>query len=575
LNHPGEKKRRFAQRTRAKQINWSNAMIRRLLFVISFFMAFTAKAWAEPELFSGPVPGAGAGGYSAFAVAEGPQEIWTVADSKLYLNFSQGVQKEWRPDIPGYAAPPTPVGRKCWNRRGSRNPLACLAPEPMLLRQGMTEATTEKYYAARKFYESLMRSQWLPTERIIAYQETQLQQMLAHAFAQVPFYREPLGRIRLADGKFDLNRWSELPIIDKEIVSKDPEAFRARELPRAHQSLLNTSTSGSEGQSLGMLKTRFDHTGTACASYRYANWFGYDYSTPLAMIRSGFIRPADPNSPEDKLWGPPWIDPSTRGARHRLNIKTPVEEQLYWLMGLGPVYLNTLPSNAMALVQLSEEVELKPAVKAIMTVGEKLSEDVRNEVLRIWGCKISDVYSTAETGLVAIECPDGGGYHLQTEISRAEAIGEDGEQCRPGETGSLVCTSIYNFAMPMIRYRFADMVTMGEPCRCGRGLAKLSQIVGRTSSLLKAPDGHLYAPEVSTPHVFRLSGAREWQLEQQGKNTFKMKLKTDKLPNGQQQAALQSYLTQFLHNGADVRIETTANLPHTRGGKFYPIIRTG
>lgn len=135
-------------------------MVRRLLFAISFFIAFTAGAWADPEIFTGLVPGVGAGGYDvvsyfsgapkkgkkefttqwkgagwrfasaenlkmfeaapekyapqyggycAFAVAqgataEGQPDIWTVVDGKLYLNFSQGVQKEWRSDIPGYIA---------------------------------------------------------------------------------------------------------------------------------------------------------------------------------------------------------------------------------------------------------------------------------------------------------------------------------------------------------------------------------------------------------------------------------------------------------------------------------------
>ena len=437
----------------------------------------------------------------------------------------------------------------------------------------MTDTSTEKYYAARKFYESLMRSQWLPTERIIAYQETQLQQMLAHAWAQVPFYREPLGRIRMADGKFDLNRWEELPIIDKEIVSKDPEAFKAKELPANHQSLLSGSTSGSEGRVLSVTRTRFEHTGTACASYRYADWFGYNYATPMAMIRSGFIRPADVNDPEDKLWGPPWIDPKTRGARHRLNIHTPLTQQLDWLVDLGTVYLNTLPSNIMALVQLSEAEGRKPEVKAVMSIGEKLRQDVRDEVQRVWGCRISDVYATAETGLIAVECPDCGGYHLQTEISRTEVINEKDMPCTTGETGYIVSTSLYNFAMPMIRYRFQDLATMGTACSYGRGLPCLSEIIGRKSSLLMSPDGALYAPPISTRHICNLCGAREWQLDQQTANFFVLRLKLEGLLTQVQQEGLRSYVVSLLHNGSTLTVETTSQFPRSQGGKFYPIVR--
>jgi phenylacetate-CoA ligase len=226
----------------------------------------------------------------------------------------------------------------------------------------------------------------------------------------------------------------------------------------------------------------------------------------------------------------------------------------------------------MALAQLSEEKGLNPEIKAVLTVGEKLTQDVRDEVRRIWGCRISDVYATAEAGLVAIECPDGGGYHLQTEITRTEVVGDRGETCGSGETGQIICTSVYNFAMPMIRYCFRDLVTIGKPCQCGRGLPVLSEIKGRTSSLLKAPNGTLYAPEISTRRIFELCGAREWQLDQKGEDNFVLKLKAQ--PNTQQKAALQNYVMGHLHDGAVVSTETVLTLQRSKGGKFYPIVRS-
>jgi phenylacetate-CoA ligase len=434
-------------------------------------------------------------------------------------------------------------------------------------------AEPDKFRVARSFYDSLMRSQWLPEARIKAYQETQLQQMLAHAWAQVPFYAEPLGRIRNPDGSFDLKRWHELPIIDKSVIQQDPQAFKARELPLGHQGLINTSTSGSEGDSLTIVKTRFEHTGAAAASFRYSNWFGYDYAVPLAMIRAGFITLPNPEDPEDQKWGPPWLDPATRGARYRLHINTPLEEQLDWLMTLGPVYLNTLPSTAMALAQHSEKTGKVPSIRGVMTVGERLSQDVRNEVRRIWGCRMSDVYATAETGLVAIECPDAGGYHLQTEMSRAKVVSEDGKVCGSGDTGYLVCTSIYNFAMPMIRYRFKDLVTLGPPCSCGRGLPKLAAIEGRSSNLLIDADGKYFTPEISTAKIIALCGARQWQLVQHAINACTLRLQLETLPSQDILRKLAIYFDSLLPKGTVLSFEAVASMPRSSGGKFYPIVR--
>ncbi len=439
----------------------------------------------------------------------------------------------------------------------------------------MNETTSDigKYAVAQKFHDSLMRSQWLPQDRIVAYQERQLQQMLSHAHAKVAYYEVPLGRIRLSDGSFDLRRWQELPILTRETVVANWEALQAHDLPAGHEEVLQMATSGSAGSALSIRTTRFDHAGTACASYRYADWFDYDFAVPLAMIRAGFIRPQDPTSIEDTRWGPPWRDPATRGSRHRLHISTPAGEQLEWLATLGRVYLNTLPSNAMTLVQLSEERGIKLQIAGLMTVGESLTQDVRDEVRRVWGCRVSDVYSTAETGLVAIECPDTGTYHLQTEISRTEVIDQNGMPCPPGGVGHIVCTSLYNFAMPLIRYRSGDLAEVGQTCSCGRNLPVISRILGREQNLIQRHDGVLYAPELSTRQLHEIAGVRQWQLEQCDVHRFIFRMIQSSDLEKTTADKLRSYLRAVLGPDSAIVLEPVEKFPRTSGGKFYPFIR--
>jgi phenylacetate-CoA ligase len=433
--------------------------------------------------------------------------------------------------------------------------------------------TPERYSVARRFHESLMRSQWLSVAKVVAYQESQLQQMLHHAASEVPYYAEPLSRLRRADGTFDLSRWDELPIISRSDVAADWEAFQARNLPPGHEGVISVTTSGSEGKVLELRKTRFEHTGVACASFRYADWFNYDYKIPLAMIRSGFIRPVDLNDPEDRLWGPPWLDASTRGARYRLPISAPLDEQIDWLAGLGRVYLNTLPSNAMALAQRSEERGVKLQIAAIMAVGERLNADVRDEIRRVLGCRISDVYATAEAGLIAIECPETGTYHLQSEISKVEVIAKDGHSCSPGETGQLVATSLYNFAMPLIRYRFNDLVTLGADCSCGRSLPVISKIHGRESGFFHLADGRSLVPEFSTARMREITGASFWQVLQTEPAIVTVRLKSDTQPSVGQQLALLQYVRETLGAFVLVEVQTVDKFPTTKGGKFYPAMR--
>lgn len=431
----------------------------------------------------------------------------------------------------------------------------------------------ERYWVARKFYESLMVSERVTPQRILDYQDSQLQQLLAHTAQHVPFYRDILSSIRLSNGQFDLSRWLEMPVVSREIVSKDWDRFQSTYLPEGHRSVLQSTTSGSEGPALKMRKTRFEHTGVACASYRYAQWFSYDYKIPLAMIRAGFIRSADPDDPEDRLWGPPWIPSEQRGARYRLDVNEPLTQQFEWLCQLGHVYLNTLPSNAMALAHLAAKSNQKPSLAGILTVGERLSSDVRKEVGRILGCRISDVYATAECGLIAIECPDTSQYHIQSEISKVEVLKDNGLSCSPGETGQLVATSLYNYAMPIIRYRFNDLVTMGGPCSCGRALPVISKIIGRKKGLFHLPDGSKILPEFCTRRFNELAGTVYWQVAQTARDRVEIRLKdSPKMIRGRADA-IARYVCDTLTTKVEIKVSNVTDFARSKGGKFYPVVR--
>ena len=91
-------------------------MVRRLLLVISLFIAFTARAWAEPEIFMGLVSGAGAGGYDVVSYfsgtpKEGKEEFtvqwkdarWRFASAENLKMFEAAPEK-YAPQYGGYCA---------------------------------------------------------------------------------------------------------------------------------------------------------------------------------------------------------------------------------------------------------------------------------------------------------------------------------------------------------------------------------------------------------------------------------------------------------------------------------------
>ena len=107
-----------------------------------------------------------------------------------------------------------------------------------------------------------------------------------------------------------------------------------------------------------------------------------------------------------------------------------------------------------------------------------------------------DTYSSQEVGVIAIECPQGDGYHAMSEGLVVEVLRDDGEPCAAGETGHVVVTDLTNFATPLIRYDLADLAEAAGPCACGRGLPRIRRILGRERNLLRLPDGRRFWPLV-------------------------------------------------------------------------------
>jgi phenylacetate-CoA ligase len=66
-----------------------------------------------------------------------------------------------------------------------------------------------------------------------------------------------------------------------------------------------------------------------------------------------------------------------------------------------------------------------------------------------------------------------------------------------GTVGELVFTTLTKEALPVLRYRTRDLTSMTtEPCRCGRTLARIGRIMGRTDDMLIIRGVNVYPSQI-------------------------------------------------------------------------------
>jgi phenylacetate-CoA ligase len=313
------------------------------------------------------------------------------------------------------------------------------------------------------------------------------------------------------------------------------------------------------------------------AHYRSYAAFKIDSQKDLAMIRafdSALARsrpvPADRSK---RTWTAGWFARGEPGIIKTLTVFTPVAAQVEWLLGLGPIYLNTFPSNVLAIARyVANNPARKPQILAIHTAGEPLTEEIRRQCRNHLGCNCIDLLSSAECGLIASDCPKGGVLHAQSELCRIEVLGEDDRPSRRGEWGRLIVTPLYNFGTPLIRYDTGDLVRIAPPCTCGRHHLPIERGTGRPANLFQLPGKSWFRPELDSAIMERLLNGARWQLVQISASSFELKYMPSRSGETIDRRKLQRTLKDVLGGDHAITIKPVAALGLASSGKFQATV---
>ncbi len=397
----------------------------------------------------------------------------------------------------------------------------------------------------------------------------QLHRLLRHAVDQTAAYRERLASVLLPDGTVDLARWADIPILTREEGQATGSLFHARETPPEFGRSVDDATSGSTGRPFLHRRSAIMSVLNAAATARAMVWHGADFSRTLATITS-----ADENANiDDPASGilrqfDAWDAPQWR-RRAQLSLKNPIAVQLDWLDRVRPEFLWTYASNATALALEGRGRPWAKAVRGIFCNAESLSAHQRAIIEAATGCKPCSLYGATETGLIAVDCPAGGAMHVVAEAVKVEILNASGEPTAPGEIGEIVVTPLYNYAMPLIRYRLGDLARAASaPCGCGRHLPLIGEVLGRSRNMFVRPDGQRFWPDMDSAVPSRLVPYRQCQFVQHDLDTIEFRYVAEAPDQPEDRDALHAYVRAQLYSEANLVFSRVEAIERTSSGKF-------
>jgi phenylacetate-CoA ligase len=430
-------------------------------------------------------------------------------------------------------------------------------------------------YHTIKSLKDLKKSQWLPGTEIKKIQWEKLEKLLRYSNNNVPYYQNLFKnlRINVEDG-ISLENFQKIPPIDKGIITKNKEELRSAEYKSTD--LLLDTTSGSTGKKFEFYR---DKIGPKRDKY-------YRDSILLRNTEWTDVNPFDKKA---QLWGSQMDISNVKKIQGKLfNFIFPTMllssyEMTKEMMNLYVNKINkykpkSIIGYASALYLFAQHLEMNnitiPGIKGIICSAESLFQQQREIIEKNFSCKVFNRYGCREFGLIAQECKEHNGLHINDEHTFIEVLDKDGNNCKPGELGEIVVTDLDNYGFPFIRYKIGDIgILTDRKCNCGRGLSLFEKIEGRVFDIIVGTNGnHLTGTFWTILLRNYIKGVIQFQIIQERYGEININLKVDKTFTEKEKNKLLKRVHEKCGEEMKINIQLVKEISLTESGKYRFII---
>ena len=355
------------------------------------------------------------------------------------------------------------------------------------------------------------RAQWLSAEQIAASQWERLQRLLQHCYREVPYYRQRWRELGIVPADIrNLGDYAQLPLLTKADIRANFDDLQAESL---RGQLLFKATGGSTGEPMRFGYTRESNDRRTAVMWRGYEWAGSRMGRRTLFLWGGAVgEPTRAHQFKDRLYNAVF-------ARRVLNSFHMTEANMASFAAaidayrpeIIVAYVGPLVRLAQWLIATGRKIH-RP--QSIIGAAEALHEFQRTLIEQAFGCPAFNTYGCREFMLIAAECEQRHGLHVNADHLVVELHPPAGATVSTS-TGEVVITDLFNYGMPFVRYANGDTATASATsCPCGRGLPLLSRVDGRVLDAIRTPDGHILPGEFF-PHMLKdVPGLVRFQLVQ-------------------------------------------------------------
>ncbi|MDQ3393966.1 MAG: phenylacetate--CoA ligase family protein [Bacteroidota bacterium] len=423
------------------------------------------------------------------------------------------------------------------------------------------------------FFETLLKLQGFPIdeakqkiaevsklshEGLVKYQEERKWEMLDFHYKTNPFYKKKCKNGIPAS-------WDEVPIMKKKELQVPIEAFLNPQYTL--KQVYTSKTSGSTGVPLIFAKDKFAHAiSWAIILQRYGvhgihagDKQARFYGIPLQGIPYYKERLKD------------FLGNRLRFIVHDLSdnvllkfIEKFEKVPFKYLYG----YTNSLKLFAQIIVKNNLVLkDICPTIECCVVTSEVCTPEDKILLKKAFGVPILNEYGASELGIIAF--PDKNhDWKISDEEFFVEILDDHGIPVEREQEGRIVLTSLYNKAMPFVRYELGDIASINKTDK-GKFLKNLH---GRLNDTVRLPSGKIvpgftlyYA---SKALMANMKGLKEYNIKQTAIDTIEYDIVAEADFDEKLVEMIEKVTYKYLEPGLKVKVNKVDAIKRTAAGKF-------
>lgn len=394
----------------------------------------------------------------------------------------------------------------------------------------------------------------------------QLKQLFIHAYETTEFYKKRFDECQF--NPYEFKKFIEIekiPILTKKDIANNKNEMISTKYSK--KKLVSITTGGTTGTPLEFY---FSEQSKYIRQGNWARWkiqsgvnYKYDNYCYIGRILNS-----------DEAWK--YTGNILQIASNKLtveNVKSIVQE----MKKFHPVYIQGYASGVYILASIikSQKIDISDvSIKSILTSSDTLFKEYRETIENVFKCKVFDHYGQNEDCVASTECEKHNGYHIHEESCYIEVIDINTGKVIEDNVGKLIGTSLYSYAMPLIRYEIGDVGQVtNEVCSCGNEHKRIINFQGRIDDIIKLKDGRrIAAGSLNQPMKYSNNEIIECQYVQENRDELVINIVPDVNFSEKTMETFQKELEALIGNTLKIKFNLVENIPREKNGKYKFII---